>query len=490
MKISPSLLLVGTALCVSMFSLYAADREQITLAPHTFSLPKGYTLKAIATAPLVDRPIHMCFDEEGALYVTDSSGDSRKAPVQVKEPTHRILRLTDRDGDGVFDHSTVYAENVPFPEGILVYKGDVYTGAPPHIWKFTDKDGDHVADERVSWFNGGTVDGCGNDLHGPYLGPDGYFYWTKGGFQEQSLLLGGGERHNGRAAHIFRAKPDGSEMEIVITGGMNNPVGLAFSESGERFLSGTFFDLSKPGRRDGILHAVYGGMYGRKNDRVLAQHPHTGGLLPILAQMGPAAPSGILMPRSNALGIKDTLLCADFNLRRISRHKLTRSGSSYSVETDSFLESDQADFHPTDIIEDADGSLLVADTGNWYHICCPTSGALEPDILGAIYRIQKADTTAPKDPRGLKLDWKNPDVRYLSDKRPVVVSRAIESLAKEENVDALRAAKAQLPAVWSLHRIPGTAAREAIRERIINGSSDVRVAATHSAGLWRDAGAI
>lgn len=486
----PSLSFAGLLLSASVFPLHAASSEQITLGPHTFSLPEGYTLKAVAAAPLVDRPIHMCFDEEGALYVTDSSGDSRKAPVQVKEPSHRILRLVDRDGDGVFDDSTIFAEDVPFPEGILVYQGDVYVTGPPHIWKFTDTDGDHVADKRVSWFNGGTVDGCGNDLHGPYLAPDGYFYWTKGGFQEQSLRLGDGQRHAGRAAHIFRAKPDGSEFEVVITGGMNNPVGLAFSESGERFLSGTFFDMSKPGRRDGILHAVYGGMYGRKNDRVLAQHTHTGDLLPILAQTGPAAPSGILMPRSNALGIKNTLLCADFNLRRISRHKLTRSGSSYTVETDTFLESDQKDFHPTDIIEDADGSLLVADTGNWYHICCPTSGALEPDILGAIYRIQKSDTTSPTDPRGLKMDWKKPTVSYLSDQRPTVVSRAIEVLAKEENVDALRAAKAQLPAVWSLHRIPGTAARKAIRERISSGGSDVRLAAVHSAGLWRDAGAI
>ena len=153
--------------------MHAAGAEKITLAPHTFSLPKGYTLKPVAAAPLVERPIHMCFDEEGALYVTDSSGASRQAPVQVKDPTHRILRLTDRDGDGVFDHSTGYAENVPFPEGILVYEGAVYVGAPPHIWKFTDKDSDHVADERVSWFNGGTIGSCGNDMHGPYLGPDG-----------------------------------------------------------------------------------------------------------------------------------------------------------------------------------------------------------------------------------------------------------------------------------------------------------------------------
>ena len=486
----PSLVLVGLFLSSSTFPMRAADVEKITLAPHTFSLPKGYTLQPVAAPPLVDRPIHMCFDEAGALYVTDSSGDSRKAPVQVNEPSHRILRLLDQDGDGVFDHSTVFAEKVPFPEGILVYQSDVYVAAPPHIWKFTDTDGDHVADRRVSWFNGSTVDGCGNDLHGPILAPDGWFYWTKGGFQNQRLRLGNGQRHTGRAAHIFRAKPDGSELEVVVTGGMNNPVGLAVSESGERFLSGTFFDLSKPGRRDGILHAVYGGMYGRRNDGVLAQHPHTGDLLPILAQMGPAAPSGILMPRSDALGVRNTLLCADFNLRRLSRHKLSRSGSSFEAETDTFLESDQTDFHPTDVIEDADGSLLVADTGSWYHICCPTSKSSKPQILGAIYRISKTDAAIPEDPRGLKLNWKNPDVSYLSDQRPVVVSRAIEALAKEAHIESLCTANAHLPATWALHRIPRKAARQAVRDRITQGSPNVRAAAIHSAGLWRDSNAV
>jgi hypothetical protein len=55
--------------------------------------------------------------------------------------------------------------------------------------------------------------------------------------------------------------------------------------------------------------------------------------------------------------------------------------------TSTFLESDQTDFHPTDVIEGADASLLVADTGSWYMICCPTSKIAKPDILGAIYRV-------------------------------------------------------------------------------------------------------
>ena len=473
-------------LVVFCVHLNADGAETVSLAPHTFTIPEGYELKRVAALPLVQRPIHMCFDDQGVLYVTDSSGNMKKAPTQLRDPQHRVLRLVDRDGDGVFDESTVFAENLPFPEGILVHDGAVYVGAPPHIWKLRDTNGDHVADERTEWFDGGSIEGCGNDMHGPYRGPDGFFYWCKGAFAPQEHELSNGRTLKSSAAHIYRARPDGSQLEMVITGGMNNPVGLAFSETGERFLSGTFFDLSKPGRRDGILHAVYGGTYGRKNPRVLTPHPNTGGFLPILAQLGPAAPSGMVMPRHGALGLKGGLVLTEFNTRRVSRHRLARSGSANSAETSTFIESDQTDFHPTDVIEDADGSLLVADTGSWYMICCPTSKIAKPDILGAIYRIQKKGSHPVVDPRGLKLDWTQPQVDWLSDQRPAVVKRAIDSLANANNIDALRSSSARISVVWTLHRIPGQRARDAVRELLSAEASDVRAAAIHSVALWRD----
>ncbi len=464
--------------------------ETVTIDPHTFTIQDGYEVVQVAAPPLVKRPMHMCFDNEGVLYVTDSSGNTDKAPLQLKDPQHRVLRLVDRDGDGIFDESTVFADSLPLPEGILVHDGSVYVGAPPHIWKLRDTTGDHAADERSVWFDGGSIENCGNDMHGPYYGTDGFFYWCKGAFAPQQHQLTNGRTRTSRAAHIYRALPDGSQLERVITGGMNNPVGLAFSTTGERFLSGTFFDLSAPGRRDGVLHAVYGGIYGRKNPRVLVPHPSTGDLLPVLSHLGPAAPSGIVMPQRAAVGLRGDLICTEFNTRRLSRHQLSHAGSSFDSKVSTFLESDQTDFHPTDVIEDADGSLLVADTGSWYKICCPTSKIARPDILGAIYRVQKKNMAQADDPRGLALDWQNPKVEWLSDERPAVVTRAVECLAAKENIELLCLSPARVNAIWTLHRIPGRYARDVIRQCIKSSDPEVRVAAIQSVALWRDKNAV
>ena len=56
----------------------------------------------------------------------------------------------------------------------------------------------------------------------------------------------------------------------------------------------------------------------------------------------------------------------------------------------------------------------------------------------------------------MKLDWKKPQVEWLSDKRPAVVKRAIDTLAKVGNVARLKEAKARKSALWSLNRIPGS----------------------------------
>src|SRR3954465_1798922 len=111
-----------------------------------------------------------------------------------------------------------------FPEGILWHNGAVYCGAPPSIWKLEDTDDDGVADQRSEWFQGKTLTGCANDLHGPYRGPAGWVSCCKGGLRKQIYGRPAKAPFVTRASHIFRCPPDGSGLEAVMTGGMDNPV--------------------------------------------------------------------------------------------------------------------------------------------------------------------------------------------------------------------------------------------------------------------------
>ena len=490
--------------CLAVVLLLAkAHAVEVTLGQAVFTVPDGFTVERVAGPPLVDRPITASFDEQGRLYVADSSGSNDPVQKQLAEKPHRIVRLEDRDGDGQFDHSIVFADKMMFPEGTLWHDGSLYVAAPPSIWRLTDTDGDGVADEREEWFEGKTLTGCANDLHGPYLGRDGWVYWCKGAFAEQRYAaFRGGERVSS-AAHIFRRHPSGGTHEPVMVGGMDNPVDVVFSPSGERFFTTTFFQYPAGGQRDGLVHAVYGGVYGKPHG-VVNSHPRTGDLMPVMAHLGPAAPCGLEIYESAVFGgdFTGNLFSCQFNLNRVQRHVLTPDGATFRSEDSDFLASTNADFHPTDVIEDADGSLLVLDTGGWYKLCCPTSQFWRPKVLGAIYRVKKTGAKPPSDPRGTKLDWATPPpeglAKRLDDVRPAVRQRAIAALAKrgEAAIPALAkrlrqgSERARLNAVWSLTRIQTASARQGIRGALANSSPDVQQAAAHSAGLHRDAGAI
>src|SRR6185436_3298844 len=409
--------------------------------------------------------------------VVDSSGMNDKPDKQLEVKPHRVMRLEDSDGDGRFDRSTVFADKMMFPEGCLWYDGSLYVTAPPSIWKLTDTNHDGVADGRVEWHEGKTLTGCANDLHGPFLGLDGWIYWCKGAFAEQRYERPGRPPLVTRAAHIFRAPPDHSDIEPVLTGGMDNPVGVAFTAGGERILCGTFFITHEPGKRDGMIHAIYGGVYGKINS-CTDEHKKTGDLMPIMTHMGPAAPCSVIRYESGSFGseYRDNLFLCTFNLHKVSRHILEPDGATFKTKDSDFLTSDNPDFHPTDVIEDADGSLIGIDTGGWYKICCPTSQLSKPDVLGAIYRIRRTGAPKVQDPRGMKIAWTDLSAsglaQLLGDERPAVIKRALFELRKRgpsavgpitASMKKETSATSRRNAVWALTRIDSPEARESIR---------------------------
>lgn len=465
------------------------------------SIPEGFEIEIVAGPPLVERPMIVDMDEQGRLYVAESSGSNDDVRKQLAERPHSILRLEDVDGDGRYDKRTVFADKMMFPEGVLWHEGSVYVSAPPSIWKLTDTDGDGVADERKVWFDAKTLTTCANDLHGPYLGLDGWIYWTKGAFAEQVYERPGRDPFVTRAAHIFRRRAGGGPVEAVLTGGMDNPVEVAFTPEGERLLTSTFLQHPQLGRRDGLLHAVYGGVYGKEHG-ITDGHPMTGGYLSAMTHMGAAAPVGLARYESAVFGedYRGRLFVTSFNLRKVSSHKLVPQGASFTTEDANFLVSDSRDFHPTDVMEDADGSLLVVDTGGWYKLCCPTAQLAKPDVLGAIYRIRRVGAVPPEDPWGAQLDWSGmgPDelAGLLGSDRPAVRKRAIAALAREGAVEALLGAvrgsasvDARRNAVWALTRIETDGARAGVREALADASESVRQAALHSIAAHRDVAA-
>ncbi|MBP86189.1 MAG: dehydrogenase [Planctomycetaceae bacterium] len=490
--------------CLSWFAALlfasAAPAAEFELNGHKFTVPDGFVVEHVAGQPLVDRPVSADFDERGRLYVTDSSGSNEHVDIQVKKRPHKIRRLEDTDSDGVFDKSTVYADKLMFPEGSLWFDGSLYVAAPPEIWKFTDSDDDGVAEKREVWFDGKTLTHCANDLHGPHLGPDGWMYWCKGAFAEQTYERAGKKPWETKAAHIFRRRPEGGPIEHVMTGGMDNPVEVVFSPGGERFFTTTFIVHPNQGNRDGLLHAVYGGAYG-KDHGALGNHPRTGELMPVLAHLGAAAPCGLVRLESDGLGRdhRNNILACLFNMHKITRHVLAKHGATFTSETSDLLVSDNLDFHPTDVLEDADGSVIVVDTGGWFRLCCPTSQLEKADVLGGIYRIRRADAKPVSDPRGQIIAWKDRNAEelaeLLNDERFAVRNQARQRIGKRgaNAVESLKQVLGssndshhRMQAVWALTWIDDAKARAAVRSALADSDETVRQAALHSISVRQD----
>ncbi len=440
-----------------------------------FSLADGLRVEKVAGEPLIKWPIVADWDSLGRLVVAESGGVGWPIQEHNQRGLHKIIRLVDEDHDGKFDRRIVAAESLAFPEGVLCIGDDILVSAPPVIWRLTDSDQDGVCEKREVWFDGTTVTNCANDLHGPYLGRDGWIYWCKGAFGEQTHELSDGRQLQSSAAHIYRRRLDSDLIEPIISGGMDNPVEMAFTPEGEKFFTSTFLQHPGEGLRDGIAHAVYGGLFG-KDHGVIDGHVRTGPLMPVMTQLGPAAPSGLICLESDRLvaprsdGDDRGFLCAAlFNLHKVTAHRLIPDGASFRTEDHDLLVTDRVDFHPTDVIEDADGSLLVLDTGGWYDLCCPTSRIDQKTASGGIYRITSESTDAAVN-HSAEVDWTSVTLdrvlSLLSDTRPWVRRRAAEfvlgkgdgsvaplnQIVRDENRELDERLSALLDAMSSRHR--------------------------------------
>ena len=441
-------------------------------------------------------------DDRGRLFLAESSGKNIKGLAMAQAPECRIRMLEDTDGDGVFDRSSVFVDRIGIPMGVLWHDGALFVASPPELLRFDDVDGDGRADVRTVLLSGWNVRGTAS-LHGPFLGPDGWLYLTDGrhGFDINTKE---GTNLKGLAARIWRVRPDGSQLQSFAGGGFDNPVEVIWTPAGEMIGTMTYFVNPQHGQRDALMHFLHGGVYSKWHESV-AEFKLTGDLMPPLTKFARIAPAGLARYRGTAFGpeFRGNLFSAQFNPHRVQRHVLTRHGATFISEDSDFLVSSDPDFHPCDVLEDADGSLLVVDTGGWYVDQCPLSRISKPEFKGGIYRVRRGDAPKANDPRGESFDWKQLPpaalAKLLEDPRPFVVDRATATLEKrgEAAVAPLAElrrksanAEARCAAVWVLFRLGSTQALAEIRAALADSAVEVRIAAAQAVGLAGDRAAL
>lgn len=95
----------------------------------------------LAVEPLVASPVAMAYDENGRAYVcemrdypyTDKARHQRNQENPTDASIGTVRFLEDSDGDGDFDKSTVFVENLSWPTGVACWKEGVYVAATPNI---------------------------------------------------------------------------------------------------------------------------------------------------------------------------------------------------------------------------------------------------------------------------------------------------------------------------------------------------------------------
>src|SRR5215831_19775681 len=103
--------LVSLVLLTRCSALAAEPAQGGTRMP-AFQVPPGFVVERVAGPPLVRYPLFAEFDDRGRLFVAEGTGANLSAEELRARKLGRITLLEDRDGDGTFDTSWVFADGL------------------------------------------------------------------------------------------------------------------------------------------------------------------------------------------------------------------------------------------------------------------------------------------------------------------------------------------------------------------------------------------
>jgi len=150
-----------------------ASLAKIRVAP-------GYRVELVASEPLLLDPVAIDWDVEGRLWVVEMADYPLGMDGEGKLGG-RVRVLEDVDGDGRMDTSTLFAEGLNFPNGILTWRGGVFVTAAPDVLYLRDTDGDGKADTKEVVLSGFLEGNQQLRVNGLRWGLDNWVYCAAGG---------------------------------------------------------------------------------------------------------------------------------------------------------------------------------------------------------------------------------------------------------------------------------------------------------------------
>lgn len=178
-----------------------------------FQVHDGLEIELVASEPLVVDPVAVDFGIDGRLWVAEMNDYPMGMDGKYK-PGGRLKVLSDTNGDGQYDKAEIWADDLPFPTGVLAYGRGAIVCAAPDILYLEDADGDGRAEIRRVLYTGFATHNFQARVNSLRWGLDGWFYGAAGlfGGTIHSAMLGRDFPLSGRD---FRVRFETGDFEAV-----------------------------------------------------------------------------------------------------------------------------------------------------------------------------------------------------------------------------------------------------------------------------------
>ena len=313
----------------------------------TFKVADGFEVQLYVSDPDIAKPIHMNFDGQGRLWIASSEVYPHIKPGAPA--TDKILVVEDTDQDGIADKTTVFADGLLIPTGVVPGDGGAYVVNSTELVHYEDLDGDLKGDVRNVVLSGFGSEDTHHLLHSLRWGPDGALYMNQSIYIHSHVETPHGVRRL-RGGGIWRFRPETMELEIVCRGFVN-PWGHHFDYWGQSFATDGAYG-------EGINYVFPGAVY------VTAP-----GLKRRLEGLNPGSPKHcgleILSGRHLPEDWRGSMVTNDFRAHRVCRFTVSEQGAGYSSRQETeVITSSHTAFRPIDVKMGPDGAIYIAD---WYN---------------------------------------------------------------------------------------------------------------------------